>query len=138
MAAASLSDDLGKFILRLAVGGLLLFHGVGKIFHGVEWMTPVLAHAGLPAILRYGVYVGEVVAPILLLAGAFTRIATLIVAFDMAMAIYLAHAGQVLTLNEITGGWSIELEMLYLLGALVLFFIGPGRFAVTTGRGRKK
>jgi putative oxidoreductase len=28
-------DDLGKLLLRLAVGGLMLFHGLHKLFGGV-------------------------------------------------------------------------------------------------------
>ena len=28
-------DDFGKLLLRLAVGGLMLFHGLHKLFDGV-------------------------------------------------------------------------------------------------------
>ena len=128
------NEDLGKLVLRWTVGGLLLFHGVFKLQHGVEWMEPVLAGVGLPAFLRYGSYVGEVLAPVLLLVGWQTRLAALVVAFDLAMAIALVQRGKILALNSASGAWGIELEMLFLLGALAIFFLGPGRYAVRRRR----
>jgi putative oxidoreductase len=128
------NEDLGKLVLRWTVGGLLLFHGVFKLRHGVEWMVPVLEGVGLPAFLRYGSYVGEVLAPLLLLVGWQTRLAALVVAFDLAMAIALVQRGKILAVHPQSGAWGIELEMLFLLGALAIFFLGPGRYAVRPHR----
>ncbi len=128
------SDDLGKLILRLAVGGLLLFHGIGKVMGGVGWMAPMLAANGLPAFIGYGVYVGEVVAPILILLGVLTRPAALVVAFNLLMAIYLVRLADAFKLNE-GGAPQIELELFYILGALAIFFMGGGRFSISQGKG---
>jgi putative oxidoreductase len=133
-SAALRSDDLGKLLLRLAVGGLLLFHGVGKIAAGVGWMMPMLGSMGIPGFVAYGVYVGEVVAPILILLGAFTRPAALVVAFDLVMAIYLVRRADLFQLNDM-GALKVELELFYVLGALALFFLGGGRFGITRGKG---
>jgi putative oxidoreductase len=128
-------QDIGKLLLRLTVGGLLLFHGIFKVQNGIGWMAGMLQSNHLPAFIGYGVYVGEVVAPLLLIAGILTRPAALVVAFNMLMAIVLAQRTKIFTLNQ-GGGWTIELEMFFLLAAIAIFYLGSGRYAVSKGRGR--
>src|SRR5713101_1753933 len=41
--------DVGKLVLRLTTGGLMLFHGVDKLIHGLGHIRSDLAAAGLPA-----------------------------------------------------------------------------------------
>jgi putative oxidoreductase len=53
----------GKLLLRLAVGGLMLFHGLHKLFGGVGFISGMLVEKGLPGFIAYGVLIGEVVAP---------------------------------------------------------------------------
>jgi putative oxidoreductase len=129
----SWADDVAKLLLRLAVGGLMLFHGVQKIRHGVDFMNPLLEAKGLPTFFAYGSYLGEVVAPLLILVGVLTRLASLVVAGTMVMAVYLALSNQVLTLNQF-GGWAIELNAFFFLTALALALLGPGRFGVWQAR----
>lgn len=135
LVSRAMWDDVGKLLLRLAVGGLLLFHGVAKMKNGVGWMAGPLASAGLPAFVAYGAFVGEVLAPILALVGKFTRIAGLVMAFDLFMAIALVLRGRIFSVDPRGGGWAIELEMFFLLGGVALFFLGSGRFAVSRGQG---
>jgi putative oxidoreductase len=131
----SVWDDWGKLLLRLTVGVLLLMHGIAKMKSGVGWMAGPLGAAGLPFFIAYGAYIGEVLAPLLLIAGKFTRLAGLVVAFQMVMAVFLARRRDVLTLNQ-GGGWGIELEALFLLCGLAIFFLGSGRYALSRGAGR--
>jgi putative oxidoreductase len=128
------NDDLGKLLLRIATGGLMLFHGVHKLQHGVGGISKVLESNGLPASLAYGSYVGEVVAPVLILIGLLTRPAAAVLAFTMVNAIFLAHRGD---LGKLTppGGWFIELPALFLFAALALLFTGAGKYSVSRGRG---
>src|SRR5262249_50959501 len=70
------AEDYGKLLLRLAVGGLMLFHGFHKVRQGVGWMSPLLEAKGLPALMAYGSYLGEVAAPLLILAGVLTRLSS--------------------------------------------------------------
>lgn len=128
-------DDVGKLILRLAVAGLLLFHGVAKLKGGVGWMAGPLANLGMPAFIAYGVFVGEIVAPILAIVGKFTRLAGLVMAFDLLMAILLVLRGRMFAVNPQGGGWAIELEMFFVLGGVALFFLGSGRLALSRGQG---
>jgi putative oxidoreductase len=128
-------DDLGKLLIRLAVGGMMLLHGIGKIRSGVGGIEGLLQSKGLPGFLAYGSYVGEVVAPIFILMGLFTRPAAAVLAFTMVTAIGLAHAGDVIKLDPQSGGWAIELPMLYLMGGLALVFLGAGKYSVSRGKG---
>ena len=122
--------DLGLLVLRLGVGTLLLFHGIYKVTHGVAWIAGPLGRAGLPAWLSYGVYVGEVLAPVLLILGLWTRVAALVIAFDMFMAIFLARRGDVAKINPMGGGWAIELEVMFLVAALAIALMGSGRYGI--------
>jgi putative oxidoreductase len=128
-------DDIGKLLLRVTVAILIGFHGVSKMQRGIGWMAGVLQSHHLPVWLGYGVYVAEIVAPILLILGVLTRPSALVIAFDMCMAIYLVQQNRIFTTNQ-GGGWAIELEMFYLLAAVAIFFLGSGRFAVSRGYSR--
>jgi putative oxidoreductase len=128
-------EDMGKLLLRVVVGGLLLFHGVFKLSHGVAWIAEPLGQVGLPAFLRYGVYLGEVVAPVLVLVGYWTRPAALVIAFDLFMAIILVGRQRVLTVSERGGSWGVELEAFFLLTALVVFLLGAGKYSLSRGEG---
>lgn len=121
-------DDLGKLLLRVALGALILLHGIAKIRNGIDPIIDAVANAGLPPLLAYGVFVGEVLAPLFLIAGVWTRAAALVVALNMAAAIALMHAADVATLSR-TGGWAIELQALYLAAALAVALLGAGRMA---------
>ena len=129
-------DDIGKLILRLSVACLIVFHGIAKLKGGIGWMAGMLASHHIPAFVGYGVYVAEVVAPILLILGILTRPAALIIAFDMFMAIVLVVQGKVFQMNPRSGGLGGELELLFLLASVAIFFLGSGRLAVSKGHGR--
>lgn len=129
----STRDDAGKLLLRLTLGGILLFHGIFKLTHGVDWIRGPLGELGLPGFLAYGVYVAEVLAPVLLVAGWKARLAALVIAFDMLMAIVLVLRPRLLTVNQGGGGWGVELEAMILLVAIAVFLLGSGRYRL--GRG---
>ena len=129
-------EDTGKLILRLTVGFLLLLHGISKMQGGVDWLTGMLQEHGLPAFLGYGVYVGEVIAPILVIVGFFTRPAAVIVFINMLVAVLLARRDAIFTLAERGGGAAIELELLFAFGALAIYCLGAGKYAISRGRGK--
>ncbi len=124
-----MTAEWGKFLLRLGVGGLLLFHGIHKILYGIDPIKAMLAAHSLPQWLGYGVYIGEVLAPVALIVGFRARIAAAVVAFNMAVAIALAYGGNLFSLGKF-GGWSIETPLLYLVGALTIALIGGGRIGI--------
>jgi putative oxidoreductase len=122
-------------VLRAALAVLILFHGVSKLVGGVGFVSGMLAQAGLPPVLGNLVYVGEVVAPLFILAGLYTRAASAIVAVNMVVAILLVHTSQFFTTND-TGGWALELQGMYLAAAVVLALTGAGRYSVGGTAGR--
>ena len=128
-------DDTGKLILRVTVAVLMVMHGIAKMQNGIGWMGGMLQTHHLPVFVGYGVYVAEVIAPILLILGLFTRLAALVIAFDMVMAIFLAQSDKIFARGQ-SGGWAIELEMFYLLASLAIFYLGSGRYAVRKGQHR--
>ncbi|AGG89454.1 MULTISPECIES: DoxX family protein [Rhodanobacter] len=129
------SADLGKLVLRVVLGGLILFHGVSKLIHGPGYIIGVVTGAGLPSMLAYGVYVGEVLAPLLLLAGWWSRVGGLIIVINMLVAIGLVHMGQLATLAD-TGGWALELQGMFLGTALAIMLLGAGRYSLGGSNGR--
>jgi putative oxidoreductase len=128
-------DDQGKFLLRAVLAILLLFHGVSKINGGIGFVTSMLQQAGLPTVLGYLVYIGEVVAPLLILIGLYTRPAALVVAVNMIVALLLVHTSQFFSLSD-TGGWALELQGMYLGGAIAVALLGAGRYSVGGVGGR--
>jgi putative oxidoreductase len=128
-------DDVAKLILRLVLGILILLHGIFKITHGVGGIVAMMSQHGLPGFLGYFVYIGEVVAPILIIAGIFTRLGGLVIAVNMIVAILLVHRGQLLSLNG-QGGWQLELQGMFLVAALAVALLGAGRFSVGGAGGR--
>ena len=128
-------DDLGKLILRVVLAVLLLFHGFSKIGGGVGFIEGMLVKAGLPAVFAYLVYVGEVLAPLLILVGVFTRLAAAVVAVNMVVALLLVHTAEFFTMSK-TGGWALELQGMYLGSAIALIFLGAGRYSMGGTAGR--
>jgi len=130
MVLSSLSPDVGRLILRFCVGGLMLFHGLAKIMHpgSLDFIGGMLSANGLPAMLAYGVYVGEVLAPLMVIVGYQARIGGLLLVINMMLALFLAHTGDFFSLSE-HGGWAVELQMFYLLSALAVVFLGSGKLA---------
>ena len=124
-----MSDDIGKLVLRLTLGILMLLHGIAKLRYGVGGIENMVVSQGLPAFFAYGVFVGEVIAPLLVIAGFYARIGGLIMALNMVVAIALAHSSQLFSLSK-TGGWELELQGFFLLTGLVVALIGPGKFAI--------
>jgi len=123
------NDDIAKLILRITVGVLMFSQGIGKLVHGIDAVKAMTVGAGLPQWFAYGVYVGEVVAPLLLLAGYYSRIAALLIAFTMFNAIYLANGDDLFDLNKF-GAPVIELPLFYLMSALAIFLLGPGKYSI--------
>ncbi|WP_416443354.1 DoxX family protein [Leeuwenhoekiella sp. A16] len=122
--------NLGLLILRVTLGILMLFHGFSKMMNGLEGIKGMLESYGLLSVIAYGVLIGEVIVPILLVIGFRTRIAALVYAINMLIAVMLVHINDIFTLST-TGGWTLELQGLYFFGALALFFTGAGKFAVS-------
>lgn len=122
------NTDVGLLIMRVALAVVMLPHGIAKITSGVGFISGLLASHGLPTFLAYGVYLGEIVGPLMLLVGYYSRYGAALVAGNMVVAIALAHTNEIFALNAM-GAWAIELQALMLFTAVGLFFTGPGKYS---------
>lgn len=134
-----LDDHTGKCLLRVSLGLLLLPHGIEKLFGGVDRVLRLVNSAGLPEPLGYAVFIGELVAPLMLIIGYQVRWAALLVVVNMVLAIAIVHSGDLLAFSR-QGTFVLELEYFFLLTATAVMFLGPGRWAIqgdmASGRGK--
>lgn len=133
-----MEDDFGKLVVRLTVGVLLLFHGVHKVLTGIDPIKHMIAAQGLPDWLSYGVYLGEVVGPILVVIGLLSRVGGLLIAINMIVAVALVVLNKETGLIGLDsfGGYKLELEAFFLFSGLAVVFLGAGRFSVGGVNGR--
>lgn len=116
-------NNLALLILRLGAGGLMLTHGIPKISKLFESPIKFADPIGIgetPSLIL--TLIAEVIAPILVIIGFKTKIATIPVIITMIVAAFVVH------LNDPIG--TKEKAILYLMCYLVLFLTGPGKFAI--------
>jgi len=122
--------DLGILFARLGLGVCLFMHGLAKILHGIGGVKSILTKAGLPEIVAYGSYVGEVIAPIMIILGIFSRIGALLVIGTSLTIMYAYHGlGNLLELTNV-GGFKAEILYLYIALSLCIIFSGSGKYAI--------
>ncbi|MCC9656207.1 DoxX family protein [Rhodopirellula halodulae] len=120
---APLPMSIGLLLLRVGISVLMLVHGIAKV-KGFSEMSE-----GFPDPLGMGhqtslimAIASEVGCSLLLIAGLFTRLAALPLAFTMVVAAFVVHADD---------PWQKkELAIVYLLVYASIALLGPGRFAL--------
>jgi putative oxidoreductase len=120
------SQHPGVLLLRFTVGGLMLFHGVAKLMHGLGPIEGLLGKFGLPSWFAFGVLIGEIVAPLLVIAGVWVRWAALIIAVNMIVAVWLAHPNDLLALGQ-SGGYRLELQAFFFFCSLSIAWLAGGK-----------
>ncbi|MGH6871375.1 MAG: DoxX family protein [Rhizomicrobium sp.] len=128
-------EDLGKLVLRLTVGLLLIAHGIHKALNGIGEIKQMLAQHGLPDMLANGVYLGEIVGPALIIVGLFSRAGAILIVINMIVAVALAGVPYLLQANA-SGGYALELEMFFLFGGVAVALLGAGRLSIGGANGR--
>ena len=125
------NEDLGKLLLRFTIAALMLFHGVSKAIHpeAIEFIGGLLSNVGLPSVIAYGVLIGQIIAPIMIIVGFYSRVGALITTVTMVVAVLLVHTGHFASLDP-KGGWALELQVLYLFGAINIVLLGSGKYAI--------
>lgn len=120
-----MSKDLGKLILRIGVGGLMIPHGYAKLVklldQGLDagFANP-LGIGEIPTLIL--AIIAELVCPVLIIVGLKTRWSSVLPAVTMLLAAFVIH---------IDDPWSkMEFPLLYLTGFLAIMLIGPGKWAV--------
>jgi putative oxidoreductase len=126
-------EDAAKLLLRLTLGVLLLFHGWDKVNNGVADIVVTLRESGFPGVMAYGVYLAEIVAPLLILVGVWTRPAALLYAGSVLFASLLVHAVDFTQLAK-SGGYGGELYIFYVAGGIAVAMLGAGKYSLRGGR----
>jgi len=130
-------DDWALTLLRLAVGLMILPHGLQKTFGwfgGAGYSAQLngfVQFMHVPAFLAFLAIMAEFLGGLGLLLGAFTRIAAFGVACNMVAAVYFLN-GQFGFFMNWTGkqaGEGFEFHMLVLAMVAVLMARGAGRFS---------
>lgn len=118
--------NFGLLLLRLFLGICVLYHGLFKLKFGIEPVSSLLLNAGIPS---YLVYVGEILAPIMIIFGIYTRFASLILLGTCTVILYVAYTDKLFATTNF-GGLVPEIVYLYLGASLCLLFCGGGKFSI--------
>ena len=123
-----MARNVGLLILRLSIGTMLIHHGYEKTADIENFADAFVRPIGIPfpILASYIAAYSEIYGSWLLIAGLFTRLASLSIVGTIGVAIY--HA-------IVTAGFNIyllELLLLYMGGALCILLLGSGDFAIDT------
>jgi len=121
-----INTDLGLLVLRVVLGASMLWlHGWGKMLNVVQGrmsFPDILGLGSVPSLLL--AVFAEVICAALLVVGAFTRMAAVVLGITMGVAFFIVNSAR------LTGPTNGELAFLYLTGCVVLFFAGAGKYSV--------
>ena len=120
--------DWGIAILRIAVGGIFVAHGVQKLFtFGIPGVAGLMGQLGIPfpTLSAIAVTAAEFLGGLALLAGFFTRLASLPIAFSMVVAAATVHLKNGFFLPE-----GAEYVLTLLLASVALLLTGSGALSV--------
>jgi putative oxidoreductase len=127
-------QPLGLLALRLVVGVIMIAHGYGKVFHGgLAQHVHRVASLGLPGSLAYASAFAEFFGGIFLILGFLTRVFSLLILIDMAVAIWKVHWKSGMFAK---GGYEFPLTLATIAFALILFGAGPIAIDAILGRSR--
>jgi putative oxidoreductase len=141
-SSEGVARDFGLLLIRLGIGvSMFIFHGYDKIMGGPEAWTRTggamenLGIAFAPVFWGFMAAFAESVGSILIVLGPLFRFATLLLAFNMLVAIMM-HLN--LPADSPAAGWhGAEKAMVFMVVYLGLFFTGPGRFAAKLSKAER-
>ncbi|WP_433264267.1 DoxX family protein [Actinosynnema sp. CS-041913] len=138
------SADLGLLVLRLALGGVFIGHGLQKVFGlfggpGIDGFARSLSELGYreERILAWVTGITELAGGSLLVLGLFTPLAAAGILGVMANAIAIKYGGSLFPpdgVRRFLNPDGVEQEMAYAAMAFALIFAGPGRAAIDYNR----
>lgn len=119
-AYTDLSFNLATFILRVALGVLMIPHGYDKLVHFAQYKKDFMNFLGLGHTISLALVIfAEFFCSVFLIMGLFSRAVAAILLIEMAVVVFKAHNGQVFGDGEH--------GMLYLAGYLAILLVGPGK-----------
>lgn len=113
------------FVMRLALGVIMVAASSHKVFGGLHHHAQVVAGLGLPSWLGYVSAFTEFIGGLLILAGLFTRAAAFAICIDLAVAIWKVHLHNGIIGSPDHPGYNFPLAVAALAFALIFFGAGP-------------
>jgi putative oxidoreductase len=126
---------LAQLLMRFALGVIFIYHGYPKLLHTRE-STQAFVHMGFPMYFAYIAGILEVFGGAMLIVGLFTRLAALLLACEMGIALWKVH--MIASKPMAVDNYQFPLSLA--AGALVLATIGAGLISIDQaifGGGRK-
>jgi putative oxidoreductase len=133
---ASNHSSWGAFVLRVVVGVVFAAHGAQKLFSfGLDGVASFMGEAGfpLPYVSAVAATAAELLGGVALVAGFYTRLAAIPLAFTMLVAMVKVHLGGGFFLPE---GFEYTFTLFGASVALVL--LGSGPVSIDAWRGNRK
>ena len=87
-------QPVGLLALRVALGVIFIFHGYPKLVGNTERVAQFFSSVGLPPFLVSVTGIVELFGGVLMILGLFTRVAGVLLAGTMAVAIWKVHLGK--------------------------------------------
>jgi len=119
---------IALLLLRVALGVIFIYHGYPKLEHAQQWVQN-FRHMGFPGFFAYISGTLEVFGGALLIIGLFARIAGLLLAIEMAIALTKVHG----LLTNPASIHSYELPLSLCVGCFVLATVGAGLISIDYG-----
>lgn len=113
---------LALLLLRAALGVVFIYHGYPKLFGHTRQTMDAFAHTGFPPYFAYLAGVTEFFGGCLLIVGLFTRIAGLLIAGEMAVALVQVHK----ILEDPRAVHNYEFPLVLAVAAFALASLGAG------------
>jgi putative oxidoreductase len=113
---------LALLLLRVALGIIFIYHGYPKLFTHTRDTMQMFEHLGFPGFFVYIAGALEFFGGIVLILGLFTRIAGLLLAGEMAIAVWRVHLPQ----GPITMVKNYEFPLVLAAAAFTLATVGAG------------
>lgn len=122
--SAPVAEDLGKLLLRVVPGGIMLIdHGWPKLMGMGERMETFADPVGLgPGLSLVLIVFAEVICAVLVMLGVWTRLSTIPLIIGMAVITFVSHGDDLLGKGEIA--------LIYLIAFIAILLVGGGRFSL--------
>jgi len=117
------SIAFGLLLMRIGFSVGMMTHGYGKFLKVIQGNFEFGDPIGIgPTFSLILVAIGEFIAPILIILGWKTRLATIFPTLTMLVAFTISHEGDLFSKKE--------KAFVYLIAFLTLYFTGPGKYSL--------
>jgi len=125
---------LALLLLRLGVAAVFCYHGYQKLFAEPQRYVAAFPHMGFPGYFAHIAGVLEFFGGILLVAGLFTRVSALLLAGEMAVAIWKVHLPQ----GGLLAVPNFELPLVLAVASFALVAMGAGPISLDFALSRRR